>query len=86
MQACNLKKFNLHCGQASIGGVAMLKAAIEKLGGYTQFARRYALNENTVASWIHRGAVPASVILGNPVVARALRRAGYRHEARNAKA
>lgn len=56
----------------------MLKDAIRKLKGPRIFARKYGLNENTVAAWIHRGDVPAAVLLDNKRVARALSRAGYR--------
>lgn len=56
----------------------MLKDAIEKAGGPRVFSRRHGLNENTVAAWIHRGSVPARVLLNNPGLARALKRAGYR--------
>lgn len=56
----------------------MLKEAIKKAGGCRAFARKHGLNENTVATWVSRNAVPARVLLDNKTVARALARAGYR--------
>lgn len=56
----------------------MLKDAIKKAGGNRAFARKHGLNESTVAAWVHRGSVPAHVMLDNGSVARALKRAGYR--------
>ncbi len=55
----------------------MLKDAIKKDGGCRVFAKRHNLNENTVASWVHRNKVPAEILLDRPSVARALKRAGY---------
>lgn len=55
----------------------MLKDAIKRAGGCRVFARKHGLNENTVASWVHRDAVPARVLLNNKSVVRALTRAGW---------